>query len=126
VVAPLTAALGDSNVQVQVAAMKALQSIPGLRDGSSLSPLLAHADVGVRAEAATTLGMFHDANGTQALVTALQSDASPIVRRNAAWALGEIHANSTVAGPALQQASVNDASPFVRSIAGAALTRLSR
>jgi HEAT repeat protein len=125
VVAPLTAALGDSNVQVQVAAMKALQSIPGLRDGSALSPLLTNADVGVRAEAATTLGMFHDASGTNALVTALQSDASPIVRRNAAWALGEIHANSAVAGPALQNAAANDASPFVRSIAGAAVTKLS-
>jgi HEAT repeat protein len=79
----------------------------------------------VRAEAATTLGMFHDANATDALVTALQNDASPIVRKRAAWALGEIHANNVVAGPALQAAVANDASPFVRSLAAAALTRLS-
>jgi len=126
VVAPLTAALGDGDTQVKVAAMKALQSIAGLRDGSAVSPLLGDGNLGVRAEAATTIGMFHDANSTAALVTALQNDASPIVRKNAACALGEVHANASVAGPALQNAAANDASPFVRSLATAALTRLSR
>ena len=48
---------------VKVAAMQALQSIAGLRDGAAVAPLLGDSDVGVRAEAATTLGMFHDANG---------------------------------------------------------------
>jgi HEAT repeat protein len=70
--------------------------------------------------------MFHDASGTAALVTALQNDASPVVRQKAAWALGEIRANTTVAGPALQQAAANDTSPFVRSLAAASLTKLSR
>jgi len=125
VVAPLTAVLGGTDGVVKVAAMQALQSIPALRDGTAVAPLLGDSDVGVRAEAATTLGMFHDANGTAALVTALQNDASPVVRKRAAWALGEIHANSTVAGPALQNAAANDASPMVRSLAAAALTRLS-
>jgi len=126
VVAPLTTALAVNDGVVQVASMKALQSIAGLRDGAAVSPLLGNADTGVRAEAATTLGMFHDANATSALVTALQNDESPIVRKRAAWALGEIRANSTLAGPALQNAAANDASPFVRSLATAALTRLSR
>jgi HEAT repeat protein len=126
VVAPLTAVLAGTDGVVKVAAMQALQSIAGLRDGSAVSPLLGDSDVGVRAEAATTLGMFHDANGTAALVNALQNDTSPVVRKRAAWALGEIHANTTVAGPALQNAAANDASPFVRSLAAAALTRLSR
>jgi len=128
VVAPLTAMLGAGGTDgvVKVAAMQALQSIAGLRDGTAVAPLLGDSDVGVRAEAATTLGMFHDANGTAALVTALQNDASPVVRKRAAWALGEIHANSTVAGPALQNAAASDASPMVRSLAAAALTRLSR
>jgi HEAT repeat protein len=126
VVAPLTAALAVSDPVVKVAAMQALRSMAGLRDGSAVAPLLTDADANVRANAATTLGMFHDANGTAALVAALQSDASPIVRKNAAWALGEVRASATVAGPALQQAAANDQSPFVRSLAGAALTRLSR
>jgi len=120
VVAPLTAVLAGTDGVVKVAAMQALQSIAGLRDGSAVSPLLGDSDVGVRAEAATTLGMFHDANGAAALVNALQNDASPVVRKRAAWALGEIHANTAVAGPALQNAAANDASPLVRSLAAAA------
>jgi len=48
------------------------------------------------------------------------------VRKRAAWALGEVRASASVAGPALQNAAANDASPFVRSLAAAALTRLSR
>ena len=126
VVAPLTSVLAGTDGVVKVAAMQALQSIPALRDGNAVAPLLVDGDVAVRAEAATTLGMFHDANGTAALVTALQNDDSPAVRKNAAWALGEIRANTTVAGPALQNAAANDASPFVRSLAASALTRLSR
>jgi hypothetical protein len=125
VVAPLTGVLSVNDGVVQVAAMQALQSIAGLRDGAAVSPLLGNGDASVRAEAATTLGMFHDASAANALVTALQNDASPIVRKRAAWALGEIHANTAVAGPALQAAAANDASPFVRSLAAAALTRLS-
>jgi HEAT repeat protein len=126
VVAPLTSVLAGDDAVVKVAAMKALQSIAGLRDGSAVSPLLGDGDLNVRAEAATTLGMFHDANGATALVSALQNDASPLVRKRAAWALGEIHASATVAGAPLQQAAAHDASPFVRSLAAAALTRLSQ
>jgi hypothetical protein len=126
VVAPLTGVLAGNDPVVKVAAMKALQSIAGLRDGSAVSPLLGDGEVTVRAEAAVTLGMFHDGNGAAALVNALQNDASPLVRRHAAWALGEMHASSAVAGSALQTASLNDASPLVRSLATAAMTRLSR
>ena len=126
VVAPLTAALAGTDGVVKVAAMQALQGIAGLRDGSAVSPLLGDGDVAVRAEAATTLGSFHDANGASALVTVLQNDSSPLVRKRAAWALGEIHASSSIAGPALQNAAASDASPLVRSLAAAALTRLSR
>jgi HEAT repeat protein len=126
VVAPLTGVLSGDDAVVKVAAMKALQGIAGLRDGSAVSPQLGDSEANVRAEAATTLGAFHDANGTAGLVSALQNDVSPIVRKRAAWALGEVHASASVAGPALQSAASNDASPFVRSLASAALTRLSR
>jgi len=52
-------------------------------------------------------------------------DPSANVRKHAAWALGEIHASAGLVAPALQHAVGSDPSPFVRSIAGAALTRLS-
>jgi HEAT repeat protein len=126
VVAPLTAALGDGNAQVKTGALLALQKIAGLRDGSAIVPLVTDGDAGVRAEAATTLGMFRAQEGTSALVTALQSDSSATVRKRAAWALGETHANAAVAGQALQTAAASDPSPFVRSLAAAALTKLTR
>jgi hypothetical protein len=48
------------------------------------------------------------------------------VRKKAAWALGEIGASSSVAGAQLQNAAANDPSPLVRSLAKAALTKLSQ
>jgi hypothetical protein len=122
--APLYGALGDSNAQVKAGALVALQSMSGARDGRAVLPLLGDADEAVRGEAAITLGMFHATVGTSALVSAL-GDPSANVRKHAAWALGEIHASAGLVAPALQHAVGSDPSPFVRSIAGAALTRLS-
>ena len=82
-----------------------------------MAPLLGDSDVGVRAEAATTLGMFHDANGTAALVTALQNDASPVVRKRAAWALGEIRRQHGRGGTGVAERGRQRREP-VRSLAG--------
>jgi hypothetical protein len=119
----LTAALGDSDPQVRTASLVALRSIHGNRDGSVATPLVADADPGVRQTAVVTIGMFKYAGGASALVAAL-GDPSQNVRKKAAWALGEIGASSSVAGPALQNAAANDTSPLVRSLARAALTKL--
>jgi HEAT repeat protein len=126
VVAPLTSALGAPEAQVKIAALAALQNVTGLQDGTAVVPLVGDADDGVRAQAATTLGMFRARPATDALVNALRSDASPTVRKQAAWALGRIGANASVAGPALQAAAANDPSPFVRSLAAVSLTQLTR
>jgi HEAT repeat protein len=69
--------------------------------------------------------MFKYAGGAPALVAAL-SDSSQVVRKKAAWALGEIGAPAATAGPALQSAAANDPSPLVRSLAKAALTKLTQ
>jgi HEAT repeat protein len=123
--APLYGALGDSNAEVKAGALVALQSMSGVRDGRAVVPLLGDADANVRGEAAVTLGMFRTTAGASALVSALRGDPSATVRKHAAWALGEMHASAGVAGPALSQAVASDPSPFVRSLANAALTRLS-
>jgi HEAT repeat protein len=123
---PLYAVLGDSNAEVKAGALLALQSMAGVRNGAAVVPLLNDVDAAVRAEAATTLGMFRATVGTEALVSALKSDPSATVRKRAAWALGEMHASTSLAGPALQHAVSSDPSPFVRSLAGAAATRLSQ
>jgi len=119
----LTAALADSDPTVRSASLVALRTISGFRDGSVAAPLCADSDPGVRADAAVTVGMMKYAGGASALVTAL-GDPSPTVRKKAAWALGEVGAPASVASGPLQNAASNDASPLVRSLAKAALTKL--
>jgi hypothetical protein len=119
----LTTALADSDPQVRSASLLALRTIPGFHDGSVAAPLISDGDARVRSDAVVTVGMFKYAGGAPALVAAL-SDPSQVVRKKAAWALGEIGASSATAGPALQNAAANDPSPLVRSLAKAALTKL--
>jgi HEAT repeat protein len=126
VVEHLTPALAAPEPQVRIAALNALQGITGLHDGTAVMPLVGDADEGVRAQAAVTLGMFRARPATDTLLNALRNDASPTVRKQAAWALGRIGANAAVAGPALQAAAANDPSPFVRSLAAVSLTQLTR
>ena len=121
----LTTALADSDPQVRSASLLALRTIPGFRDGSVATPLISDGDAGVRSDAVVTVGMFKYSGGASALVAAL-SDPSQTVRKKAAWALGEIGASSSVAGAALQNAAANDPSPLVRSLAKAALTKLTQ
>jgi hypothetical protein len=122
----LTAALTDSDAQVRSASLVALRTIIGNRDGSVALPLVSDGDEGVRAQAVTTIGMFKYAGGASVLTTALASDPSVIVRKKAAWALGEIGASSSVAGGPLQTAATSDPSPLVRSLSRAALTKLTQ
>ena len=122
----LTTALADSDPQVRSASLLALRSVRGFHDGSVAAPLItSDGDAGVRSDAVVTVGMFKYAGGASALVSAL-SDPSQTVRKKAAWALGEIGASSSTAGPALQNAAANDPSPLVRSLAKAALTKLTQ
>ncbi|MES1205537.1 MAG: HEAT repeat domain-containing protein [Pseudomonadota bacterium] len=122
--AHLTAALGDEQPKVRAAALVALRSIPGFRDGSVAAPLVGDADETVRAEAAVTIATFRYAGGADALVAAL-NDPSANVRKKAAWALGAVHAPSSVAGAAVSNAASNDSSAAVRSLAHIALSQLS-
>lgn len=124
--APLQAVLADNQPQVRAAALSALRKVEGFRDGSVATPLIADSDANVRREAIFTVAEFRTTAATAALVTALQNDASPEVRSQAAWALGHIGASAAVAGPALSAAATSDAHPFVRSLARAALAGLSR
>jgi hypothetical protein len=122
----LTAALSDSDAQVRAASLVALRTIRGNRDGSVALALVTDGDEGVRTQAVTTIGMFKYGAGAAALTTALVSDPSATVRKNAAWALGEIGAPSSVAGGTLQTAATSDPSPLVRSLSRAALTKLTQ
>jgi HEAT repeat protein len=122
----LQGALSDSEAPVRAAALSALRKVDGFRNGSVATPLLADADEGVRVQAIYTVAELHTVAAAPALVQILQNDGSASVRKRAAWALGEIGAPTSVAGPALTQASMSDTSPLVRSLARAAIAGLSR
>ncbi|MEO7097513.1 MAG: HEAT repeat domain-containing protein, partial [Polyangiales bacterium] len=83
--------------------------------------LLTDSDAGVRAAAATVVGgMGHVAAAAQ-LETMVVSDADPVARRNAAWALGKLGQQSSRV--ALAKAST-DGSGLVRMVARASLASL--
>jgi HEAT repeat protein len=128
----LVGALGSPDPAVKAASLAALRSIEGFTQAGVAEPLLGDADEQVRAEAAITFGMLMRSNngvetvGVQSLVAVLVSDPSANVRKKAAWSLGEMGAPAALAGPALQKAAGADTSPLVRSLARAAIGKLTR
>lgn len=116
--AGLTTALADSDASVR---LEALTDWPKLRKVTDAAPVVARVsdgDARVRAAAAgVVIGTLRFAGGRAALEAALASDADANVRRNAAWALGQI------GDPASRTALVaaqGDASALVRATAKAA------
>jgi HEAT repeat protein len=112
---------------------ESLRSIGKLKDRAPLDssfvvPLLidgtADADPGVRAVAATYLGIIHEggADAVFALMDALK-DPIPDVRRAAAAALGSFGEEAAPAMPALRRAAA-DADPDVAREAGVAIVKL--
>jgi HEAT repeat protein len=140
----LRKALSARESIVRAAAVEGLRNIEGLADTAGAAaalPALSDVDADVRAEAAYTIGSLRrhaltgeaaatDAAAKNAVVVQLgrlvSTDPSALVRKRAAWALGEIGASATLVAAALEQAATHDSDPLVRSIAGAALGSLSR
>lgn len=117
----LTTAMADSDASVRAAAATAWRDILGQMSATPVVGLLADPDANVRAAAATTVGgMGHVAAASQ-LETLVVNDADPIVRRNAAWALGKLAQQSSRV--ALAKAST-DKSGLVRMTARASLASL--
>jgi HEAT repeat protein len=122
--AGLQQALADADPVVKAASLQALRTVAGFHDGTVAIPLLGDADAGVRGEAAVTIGMMHTQAAASALVQVLEHDPSALARRKAAWSLGEIGAPASIAGAPLTLAAGSDANAFVRSLAAAAVTKL--
>ncbi len=126
-IAALKAGMGSTIAGVRAASLQAVRKLrpPAgsqfVTGAATVVPLLADGDANVRLQAALTAGYLHDRAATAALAPLATGDSSPMVRKAAAWAIGEI-GDATGSG-ALTQAQ-NDADPLVRSIATAALGRL--
>lgn len=113
----LAKGLTDSDPSVRSLAVSSWRNLRGQTDAAAVVPLLSDSDASVRAQAAGAVGGFKDASGRAQLESLVVNDPDPTVRRNAAWALGEIGQRASQA--ALDAAS-NDASPLVRGVARAA------
>jgi len=127
-------ALNAAEPTVRAAALESLRDVRGFEDPSLAVPLLGDADEDVRVQAIYTIGHARGKalagtggeNAVRGLAAVLAGDPSARVRKKAAWALGEIGAPVSLAGPALSQAASKDPDPLVRSLAGASQGKLAR
>lgn len=119
-VAPLIAALRDSNAEVRTSAALALARLNDPSAASALRPLLKDAEALVRSAAAQALGKINAADALPEL-TALLSDPEPEVRTGAAEALGALANPRAVDGLILALADKN---LYVRSRSATALGKI--
>jgi HEAT repeat protein len=117
----LAAAMADADATVRAQAVIAWRDVRGQQNAAPARPLLGDSDANVRAQAATVLGAYKDAAVVGALGQLVVSDPSAVVRRNAAWALGQIGSRDAYAA---LTAATQDASGLVRNVAKVALGRL--
>lgn len=120
-VTPLVRVLRDDAVPVRANGAWALGRIG---DGRALAPLVAtvrDADASVREAAVVAVGQLDSTSASATLVRVLRDDASPRVRRVAAWALAEIEAHDEASIDALGNALQHDADAQVREMAAWAL-----
>jgi HEAT repeat protein len=117
----LLTAMGDIDAGVRAAAVNAWREIRGQTSASPVVALLADTDATVRAEAATVVGAMLDATARVSLENLVARDADPVVRRNAAWALGKLGQS---ASRDVLYAATTDKSGLVRMVAKASLASL--
>jgi HEAT repeat protein len=84
-------------------------------------PLLGDSDANVRAQAAAVIGGMREQGARATLEALVTSDPDPFVRRNAAWALGQL--GNSASSAALLRATT-DTSGLVRGVAKASLASL--
>jgi HEAT repeat protein len=117
----LLTAMGDVDAGVRAAAANAWREVRGQTSASPVVALLADSDATVRAEAATVVGAMLDATARVSLENLVARDADPVVRRNAAWALGKLGQS---ASRDVLYAATTDKSGLVRMVAKASLASL--
>jgi HEAT repeat protein len=117
----LVSAMSDQNADVRASAVAAYRDIRDQKDATPVVGMLADSSSTVRAQAAMVVGGMRAAAAVSTLETLVVSDADPVVRRNAAWALGRLGSSSS--RDALTKAST-DKSSIVSGVAKAALSSL--
>lgn len=117
----LTAAMADGDAGVRAAAAVAWRDMLGQTTALPVVPLLGDRDANVRAQAAAVIGGMKEQGARATLEVLVTADPDPFVRRNAAWALGQLGNGASSA--ALLRATT-DTSGLVRGVAKASLASL--
>lgn len=86
----ISMALGDHDASVQEAALSVILRVNFFSDTSSVLPLLAAPDAGLRRHAASIVGSLHATDSVRVLAAMLSGDTDRGARGAAAWALGQI------------------------------------
>jgi HEAT repeat protein len=117
----LTTAMADGDASVRAAAIVAWRDVLGQKTAQPVIAALGDADANVRAQAAGVIGgmLEHSARGTLEALVVRDPDAT--VRRNAAWALGQL---GNAGSRAALLAATTDKSGLVRGVAKASLASL--
>jgi HEAT repeat protein len=117
----LTTAMSDGDASVRAAAVVAWRDVLYQQSAQPVVALLGDRDANVRAQAAGVVGGMLEQSARVALEGLVTSDPDSSVRRNAAWALGQL--GNAASRAALLQAT-SDKSGLVRGVAKAALASL--
>ena len=117
----LTTGMADPDASVRAAAVVAWRDMLGQANAQPVVPLLGDADANVRAQAAGVAGGMREQSARGVLEALVIQDPDSVVRRNAAWALGQL---GNAASRAVLQRATGDQSGLVRGVAKAALAGL--
>lgn len=117
----LTTAMTDGDAGVRAAAVVAWPDVLGQKTAQPVVALLGDRDARVRSVAAGVIGGMVEQGARGTLEALVVQDPDSTVRRNAAWALGQL--GNAASRAALQQATT-DPSGLVRGVAKAALAGL--
>ena len=117
----LTTAMADADAAVRAAAVVAWRDMLDQSTALPVVALLGDRDANVRAQAAGVVGGMREQSARGTLEALVVGDGDSVVRRNAAWALGQL--GNAGSRAALVQAST-DKSGLVRGVARAALAQL--
>lgn len=121
--AVLEGGLTSESAEVRAAAARALREIRGKVDAVAVVDLLRDEEESVVHEAVRTVGALREQSAVGDLLDVVTDDTlDPMVRRDAAWALGKLQDGS--ARDTLKSVAKGDASPLVRGAARAALGAL--
>jgi epoxyqueuosine reductase len=108
----LSAKWGDSPALLEGGLLRWLAERSEQASWAEATPLRRPQRAGLARNAAIALAHAPSERGRDALLEALESDPSPVVRAAAAWSSGRVHAGDVGVGPRLEAAAARESEPL--------------